>query len=47
MSERPRKVYTLTDAGKTELARRLKAWATFSRIVADVTAGVKIHEEPA
>lgn len=48
-SERPRKIYTLTEAGKTELARRLNAWQTFSRVMADVigTQGDARREEPA
>ncbi|RYZ84442.1 MAG: PadR family transcriptional regulator [Proteobacteria bacterium] len=47
-SERPRKVYALTEAGHAELARRLKTWQTFSRIVADVTGNVESpREEPA
>src|SRR5258707_13056567 len=29
-SDRPRKVYTLTDAGKTELERRMRAWSRFA-----------------
>lgn len=29
--ERPRKVYTITDAGHAELARKLKAWDTFTK----------------
>ncbi len=46
--QRPRKVYTLTDAGQAELARRLRAWQTFSRMMADVTqAGGTRGEEPA
>ncbi len=46
---RPRKVYTLTEAGQAELARRLQAWQTFSRVMADVTRAGKgaSHEEPA
>jgi len=47
-SDRPRKIYTLTEAGHTELARRLKTWRTFTRIVADVTGNVELpSEEPA
>ena len=37
--ERPRKVYALTDAGRAELARRVRTWDTFSRAIGQVIGG--------
>ncbi len=44
--ERPRKVYTITEAGSAELARRLKAWNTFTEAMARVVGG-RPDEQPA
>ena len=44
--ERPRKIYTLTPAGKTELQRRTEAWNQFAIAMESVT-GRKTHEQPA
>ena len=47
-AERPRRVYVITEAGRTELARRLQAWQTFSGIMTDVTGKRNTPgEEPA
>ena len=35
-SERPRKVYAITDAGRKELERRVQTWARFSAGVAQI-----------
>jgi PadR family transcriptional regulator PadR len=37
--ERPRKVYALTDAGRAELARRIRTWDAFSRAIGQVIGG--------
>lgn len=42
--ERPRRVYTITDLGKRELSRRLKAWQKFSAAMVRVT-GVTPDEQ--
>ncbi len=34
-----RKVYALTDAGRTELARRQRSWRAFVRAIEDVISG--------
>jgi PadR family transcriptional regulator PadR len=44
--ERPRKVYTITPAGRTELERRLKVWNQFASAMSRVVEGVP-HEQPA
>jgi PadR family transcriptional regulator PadR len=44
--ERPRKVYSLTEAGRTELERRIKTWTQFSLAVGSVIGGIP-HEQPA
>ncbi len=44
--DRPRKVYSLTEAGKAELARRVKAWSRFSAAVNEVIGGI-LREQPA
>jgi PadR family transcriptional regulator PadR len=46
--ERPRKVYTITDSGMTELARRMNAWGRFSLAVSRIlgtTAGKSADEQ--
>lgn len=43
--ERPRKVYTLTDAGRSELERRTQAWGKFSAAMEGVMGG-KRREQP-
>ena len=43
--ERPRKVYTLTAAGKTELERRMQAWTRFAAAMEGVMGG-KRREQP-
>ena len=52
--ERPRLVYAITDAGHTELARRVQAWKRFSKAMesmigapADGVSGGKPDEQPA
>ena len=37
--ERPRKVYTLTDAGRAELTRRVRTWDAFSHAIGQVIGG--------
>ncbi len=37
--ERPRKVYTLTESGRAELARRIRTWDVFSRAIGQVIGG--------
>ena len=44
--ERPRKIYTLTLAGATELERRMRAWKQFAAAMESVT-GSKRREQPA
>ena len=44
--ERPRKVYTLTPTGLTELERRRKTWAKFSIAMESVIGG-NLREQPA
>ncbi len=44
-AERPRKVYTLTEAGKTELERRTQAWGKFASAMESVMGG-KRREQP-
>ncbi len=44
--DRPRKIYALTDAGKAELARRIKTWSQFTTAVNEVIGG-KLREQPA
>ena len=39
--ERPRKVYTLTDAGRAELTRRVRTWDAFSHAIGRVIGGDK------
>ena len=36
-SDRPRKIYTLTEAGAAELERRMQAWNVFTKAVESVT----------
>jgi PadR family transcriptional regulator PadR len=38
-SDRPRKVYRISEAGTAELAKRLKMWRTFSTAIDDVIGG--------
>jgi PadR family transcriptional regulator, regulatory protein PadR len=45
-SDRPRRVYRMTESGRAELARRLKAWARFSMAINNVVGG-SVHEQPA
>ncbi len=44
--ERPRKVYTITDAGRAELDRRMQAWSKFSLAINSVI-GARPDEQPA
>ena|ERR1051325_5043159 len=44
--ERPRKVYSLTEAGKAELERRMQAWGIFADAMESVM-GRKRREQPA
>ncbi len=44
--ERPRKIYTLTPAGITELERRMRAWKQFTAAMESVTRS-KHREQPA
>ncbi|HLK58375.1 MAG TPA: PadR family transcriptional regulator [Chthonomonadaceae bacterium] len=45
-SERPRKIYTLTEAGKLELERRMEAWGKFAAAMDSVTRSRR-REQPA
>ena len=48
--ERPRKVYTITSAGRVELTRRAQVWQRFSGAVSSVigtSEGGAGHEQPA
>ena len=45
-SDRPRKVYTITEAGTTELARRMRAWGKFAAAMQSVTRSGH-REQPA
>jgi PadR family transcriptional regulator PadR len=45
-AERPRKVYHITEAGMTELAKRLQVWRTFSTAINHVLGGTA-HGQPA
>lgn len=42
--ERPRRVYTITDAGRADLDRRLAAWQRFNEAMTRVT-GVRVQTE--
>ena len=44
--QRPRKVYSLTEEGHTELDRRIKTWKQFALAVNSVIGGTP-HEQPA
>ena len=45
--ERPRRVYTITDTGRAELARRIQTWTRFSAGVSRIIAGEPAHERTA
>lgn len=49
LGERPRLVYAITDAGRTELARRVSTWKTFAEamntMIGGVQTGEKTHEQ--
>ena len=45
-SERPRKTYSITDAGRAELASRTTAWSQFALAVNNIIGGVN-REQPA
>ncbi|BDI30179.1 putative DNA-binding protein YwzG [Capsulimonas corticalis] len=45
-SERPRKTYSITEAGQAELSKRTAAWSLFSMAVNNIIEGVK-REQPA
>ncbi len=45
--ERPRLVYSITDAGRAELARRVEAWKTFAHAMDTlIGSGEAPHEQP-
>jgi PadR family transcriptional regulator, regulatory protein PadR len=41
-----RKVYSITDSGSAELARRTRTWQRFVATVQTIIAGGKTHAEP-
>jgi PadR family transcriptional regulator PadR len=44
--ERPRRVYKITEAGRTELARRMRSWSDFATAMTSVIGG-DLREQPA
>jgi len=44
-ADRPRRLYTITDAGRAELVRRAKQWTQFAQAM-DTLIGSIPHEQP-
>jgi PadR family transcriptional regulator, regulatory protein PadR len=46
-TDRPRKVYKITESGTSELAKRLQVWSKFSTAINSIVGGGTAHEQPA